>query len=47
MSQKQDKKLRQLYTRDLSVKTREVFKYFVQKKPWYIPKKLWVYWLIK
>ena len=43
----QSKKLRQLFKRDLSVKSKEVFKYFVQKKPWYIPKKLWISWILK
>ncbi len=47
MSDKQSKKLRKLYRKDLSIKTTDVFKYFLSKKPKYIPTKLWVYWLSK
>ena len=47
MSAKQEKKLRKMYKKDLSIKTKDVFTYFMKQRPWYIPKKLWVYWLTK
>lgn len=47
MSAKQEKKLRKIYRKDLSVKMKDVFEYFVKQKPWYIPKKLWLYWITK
>ncbi len=46
MSEKQEKKLRKMYKKDLGIKTKDVFNYLKQK-PWYIPKKLWLYWLTK
>ncbi len=47
MNSKQLKKLRQIYRKDLKVKYKEVLNHFIKLKPWYIPKKLWIYWLTK
>lgn len=45
MNNSQAKKIRRLYNKDFAVKYKEVFNYLQTKKPWYIPKKLWIYWI--
>ena len=47
MNNRQSKKLRQLHNRDLKIKYKELLIYFINLKPWYIPKFLWLYWLKK
>ena len=47
MNNKSVKKLRQFYKRDLRVGEQKMFDFFFSKKPWYIPKKVWAYWITK
>jgi len=47
MNGKQTKKIRKLYNKDLKIKYKNVLNHFINNKPWYIPKFLWLYWLKK
>ncbi len=47
MNGRTSKKIRQMYQREFRCKSSDVYKYFISIKPFYIPKKLWIYWLNK